>query len=148
MLPPVLAHYMYPACWFVRNMNKPTLAENILIVITSFVVSWFLARFQKMPFIMEGAGTKFFGQSPSPDGRGYISTKWLVFVLIPMVPVRSYQIIEQYPGGQNSASVVMVPLERLAWFQVRETMWKSKVGYIIAVLVMFGFGVLPFWKCI
>ena len=147
MLLPNLAHYLYPACWFVRNMNKPTLVQNVLIVFVSILTSWLLAYVQKKPLIVEGAGTKFFGHSPSPDLRGYISTKWLVFVLIPIIPVRSYQIIEEYPGGQHNERLVMKPLEKLDWAQVRETMWKSKILYIISALVVFGLGVWSFWEC-
>lgn len=145
---PRVVHILYPACWFVRNVNKPSLLLTFLIILGCTAVSWFLARIQNQTFTVDGIGTKFFGQSPSPDSRGYISTKWLVVVFVPILPVRSFQIIEEYPGGQHKTRYSINPLEELNWAQIKETMWKSRVGYIIFTLLFISFGVWSFWECI
>ena len=148
MLPPSLAHYLYPGCWFVRNMDKPTLSQNILVLLACLTISWLLARVQKTPLIVEGAGTKFFGLTPVLGTSEHISTKWLVFLMIPILPVGTYQLIEEYPGGQPNARVTPQLLEKFDWAQIKETMWKSKFGYLFLVILTFGLGAWSFWECL
>lgn len=144
---PRIVHNLYPTCWFVRNVDKPSLLLTFLLIIACMGLSWFLARFQEQSFTVNGVGTKFFGQSPSPDSRGYISTKWLVVVFLPLIPVRSYQIVEEYNGAQRQPRYSMKPLERLHWEQIMGTMWKSIAGYIVFVILIASFGIWSFREC-
>jgi len=144
---PRIVHNLYPACWFVRNVNKPSLPIIFLLILACIAISWFLARIQKVPLTVDGVGTRFFGRSPSPDSHEYVSTKWLAIVLIPLLPVRSYRIVEEDLKGQQRLSYSIHPLEKLDWAQIRETMWKSIVGYIILMLLMLGFGAWALWEC-
>ena len=147
MFLPALAHYLYPLCWFVRNMDKPALIQNILLVSACLATSWFLARKQTLPALIEGAGTKFYGQSPTSNAREYISTKWLMFMMVPVIPVGSYLITEEHPGGHHDARYSMKLLDKLDWAQVGETLWKSKFGILLLVIIMFSLGVWSFWEC-
>jgi hypothetical protein len=148
MLLPTIAHYLYPACWFVRNMNKPSLLESILIIAGCFIVSWLFARVQKTPLLVDGVGTKFFGQSPSAESAGYISTKWLVFLFIPILPVKSYLILEDHFNKPGTPRPIINPLEKLNWIQVKETMWKWKFGYVTLIILVCSLGIWSFWECI
>jgi hypothetical protein len=115
------------------------------MILACLGISWFLARVQEKPLTVDGIGTKFFGQSP--NSGGYISTKWLVVVFLPIIPVRSYQVIEKYRGGQQNTHFSMTPLEKLDWAQIKETMWKSRFGYIVFVLLIVSFGIWAFREC-
>ncbi len=144
---PRLVHSLYPSCWFVRNADKPSLLIILLLIPALLALSWFLARFQQTPFTVDGVGTRFFGQSPSADSSGYISTKWLVVVLLPLIPVRSHLIVEEDVPGQRQAGYSMRPLEKLHWEQIRETAWRSTLGYLIFVLLLASFGIWAFREC-
>lgn len=147
MFLPSLAHYLYPLCWFVRNMDKPTLIQNVLLLSACLTTSWILARKQTTPALIEGAGTKFYGQTPTPDAQAYISTKWLMFMMVPVIPVGSYLITEEHPGGHPDARYSMKLLDKLDWAQVRETLWKSKFGILLLVIIMLSLGVWSFREC-
>jgi hypothetical protein len=144
---PRIVHDLYPTCWFVRNVNTPSIPLILLLVPACAALSWFLARFQEQPFTVDGIGTKLFGRSPAPDSRGYISTKWLVVVFLPLLPVRSYQIIDEQNTRQNQTRYLMKPLERLHWEQIKETIWKSTLGYIVFILLLASFGIWSFREC-
>ena len=138
--PAVIAN-IYPACWFVRNLREPSLLLNFLKMFAPLLVSWFFARIQRKAFTVDGVGTKFFGSSVSANLRGYISTKWLVVVFVPILPVRSYQIIEE------QTQAVISPLDQLDWVQVKETIRQSKLGYGIILFVVIGMSLWSVWQC-
>lgn len=148
MFLPSLAHYLYPLCWFVRNMNKPTLMQNILIAAACLITSWILARKQTTTALIEGAGTNFYGQRPTANAREFISTKWLVFMMVPVIPVGSYLITEEHPGGHHDARYTMKLLEKFDWAQVGETLWKSKFWLLLLILFMLSLGIWSFRECI
>ncbi len=104
------------------------------------MLSWLLAHVQKTPLMLDGIGTKFFGRSRSVGTQRYVSTKWLVFLFIPIIPVRSYEINEDSSDERE-------PLEKLNWAQVTETIWKWKFGYIFLAVLVSGFGIWSFWEC-
>jgi len=145
LLPAFFLQALYPDCLIVSETKPPL--QIAAISIACIVVSWIFARFQKNMFTVNGVGTKLFGRSPVPDSQGYISTKWLT-LFIPLVPVRSYQIVGEYSNSQDKTHYSMMPLERLNWKQVRETLKASIVGYIIFVLILVGLATAPLWKCL
>lgn len=147
MLLPSLAHYLYPLCWFVRNMDKPTLLQNIILVVISLSTSWFLARKETKTALIEGAGTRFYGQTRTSNPQEYISTKWLVFMMIPVMPVGSYLVHEEHPSGHHDARYSMKLLDSLDWAQVRETLWKSKFWILFLVVILFSLGIWSFREC-
>ncbi len=142
---PRIAHEIYPACWFVRNVNSPSVFLIPLIILTCLAISWFLARAQEKPLTVDGIGTKFYGQRSSFGG--YISTKWLVVVFLPILPVKSYLVTEEFPGGPHNTNISMKPLEGLDWAQIKETAWKAKFGYLAFVFLIGSFAVWAFREC-
>jgi hypothetical protein len=56
-----------------------------------------------MPFTFNGIGTTIYGARDfKPDGS-YITTEWLVFVYVPVIPYRSMRIL---PNGKTTNAVV------------------------------------------
>jgi hypothetical protein len=147
MAPMNLAHILYPACWFVRSMGKPSLLQSLPIVLACLALSWSLARIQKRMYLVDGAGTMLRGQTPLPNAQGYISTKWLVFVLLPILPVRSYQIVGEVSKIGTQKPPSMQPLAQLHWAQIRETLWQFKWWYLLVALLWIGMGVWAFSQC-
>jgi hypothetical protein len=69
-----------------------------------------------MAFTLNGIGTTYYGTRWLPDGT-YITTKWVVFVYAPIIPLGSFRVLsasEQYgsaaASGQSS-SMQRVPLD-------------------------------------
>ena len=45
----------------------------------------------------QGIGTDFYGKkSYSPIDKSYITTKWFVFFLLPIIPLKSYRLIKDF----------------------------------------------------
>jgi hypothetical protein len=144
---PRIVHELYPTCWFVRNVNQPSLLLILLLIPACLALSWFLARLQDQPFTANGIGTSLVGRLPAPGSRGYISTKWLVVVFLPLIPVRSYRVIDEQTDRQHQTRYLMEPLERLHWEQVKATLWRWILGYIVFILLVLAFGLWSFREC-
>ena len=140
-----LIQALYPACLIVSE--KTPFSRMVLLALGCIAASWILARVQRNMFTINGVGTKLFGRSSSPDLQGYISTKWLTLI-IPILPVRSYQIIGEYSNDQDNSYYSMIPLEKLNWAQIKTTIREWMVGYIIFALIPIGLITLLVWKCI
>jgi hypothetical protein len=56
-----------------------------------------------MPFTVNGIGTTYYGRRDiGPDGS-YVTTEWLVFVYVPVIPIRSYRVV---PTSESTRAVV------------------------------------------
>jgi hypothetical protein len=137
---PSLVHILYPACWSVRNLGRPSLPQSFLITFACIITSWLLARVQNGMYTVNGAGTMLRGQTPLPTSRGYISTKWLVFMFLPLLPVRSYQVFGEYSDAPDKKYYDMQSLDHLHWAQIRETIWEFKWWYVLVALLWIGIG--------
>ena len=51
-----------------------------------------------MPFTFNGTGTRYYGEREHDIGGTYITTKWIVVVGIPILPLSSWRV---YPIGDN-----------------------------------------------
>lgn len=90
-----------------------------------------------MAFTLNGIGTRYYGTRWLPDGT-YITTKWFVFVYVPIIPLGSVRVLEASdPYGSSAASgqklsVQEVPLD---WRMVlRSYAWV--VGAAIVLIMM------------
>ena len=94
-----------------------------------------------MPATISGIGTKYYGDSDRTADGSYVTTEWLVFLYVPVVPVGSYRVL---PTGKSLNAVVFSSKEYQAqrvpihWRQVRETY----VGVLRATLIAIGVFVL------
>ena len=51
-----------------------------------------------MPFTLNGTGTKYYGAREHDVGGTYITTKWVVVLGIPLIPLSSWRV---YPLGDE-----------------------------------------------
>ena len=58
-----------------------------------------------MAFTFQGIGTRLYGQREFEADGSYITTKWFVFLYVPIIPLRSFRVIDQGAGDYN----VMLP---------------------------------------
>jgi len=95
-----------------------------------------------MAFSLNGFGTRHFGARWQPDGT-YITTKWVVFCFVPIIPLGSVRVLSGALGGHNpfalgfsSGKVVAAPLDigMVAWTYAWE------IGVVI--FLVFGFPIL------
>jgi hypothetical protein len=82
-----------------------------------------------------GCGTILYGEKPVEGG--HISTKWIVFFYIPLLPVRSYIVSYESQESWNKSTYDLVPLPGLGfyWPQVIKTtliVWSIIAGMAVA----------------
>ena len=53
-----------------------------------------------MPFSLNGCGTRYYGRRYEAPAGSYVTTEWLCFVYIPLVPIASYRVLP-VTGGYN-----------------------------------------------
>jgi hypothetical protein len=147
LLVPSILHTVDPSCWSVRNLDQPSLLQSLVILPVCIAVSWLLARRQKDLYTINGVGTKLHGQSPMPNSRGYIATKWLVIMFLPILPVRSYQVCGEHSDAANKKYYDMEPLDHLHWEQVKETFWQFWWGYALVALLWIIFSAWTLSQC-
>lgn len=59
-------------------------------------------RISRTAFSLNGIGTKFYGQRDFHADGSYITTQWLVFLYLPLIPLRSLRVVYDGPGDQHS----------------------------------------------
>lgn len=143
--------YIYPGCWVVKGLHSDSLLLNFLAIPGCMAVAWFFAHFQNKPFLINGMGTRFYETEPVENTHKYISTKWLVCLGVPLMPVGSYLITQELIQFQTTAAYTFQPVKELNWNQVKETIRKARVRYIIMAtaigLLMIGLIAWPMAKC-
>jgi hypothetical protein len=92
-----------------------------------------------MPHTFNGCGTRFVGsRDRGPDGS-YITTNWISFIYVPLIPLASYRVL---PTGKSTNVVVHRSQEYLTkrvplcWPQVRNVY--VVVGPILLVVLYFS----------
>ena len=92
-----------------------------------------------MPYSLNGCGTRYYGsRDKSPDGS-YVTTMWVTFVFVPVIPLRSYRV---RPTGKGSNYVVysnqsyLTRRVPLCWRQIGNVYFV--VAPILALAIYFG----------
>ena len=148
-LPATLVHTLYfESCTIAYN--KPpdmsiSLTANILAILVCLGISWFLAIKSEHMGVINGMGTKLVGQEKSTEG--YIATKWLVMVFLPLIPIKSYEVFGEQEGAYERVYYSMRPLPGLAKKQVLITYLKSFLWYLFFAVVVVSFGLIGVGKC-
>jgi len=94
-----------------------------------------------------GCGTRFYGESdPNPREGSFITTEWISFMYIPIIPLVSYRIWVKSedssftllpPGFEQKMEYEKVQVE-FQWRQVFKTYrWTVLAGVLIALAVIF-----------
>lgn len=45
-----------------------------------------------MPFTFNGIGTKYYGKREKAEDGSYVTTNWIVFLYVPLIPLGSYRV--------------------------------------------------------
>lgn len=114
-----------------RNMMSSLEWWHPFVFLLILVLCWFLAGLSKGMYLVNGSGTKLFGHIPTPDG--YIATKWLCLMFLPVLPVDSYEIVAQQDMGMQT-TYIMRQLDELHWSQIAQTALKGFLGLIAVIL--------------
>jgi hypothetical protein len=143
--------YIYPDCWVVKGLHSDSLLLHFLAIPGCMAIGWFFARLQNKPFLINGMGTQFYETEPVENAHKYISTKWLVCLGVPLIPVQSYLVTQEVIQFQKTATYTFQPVKALNWKQVKEICRKARVRYIImaSVIVLITIGLIawPMAKC-
>jgi hypothetical protein len=82
-----------------------------------------------MTFMLNGIGTKYYGIRGLPDGT-CITTKWFVFLLVPIIPIESVRILDAGPlHGSGLASSQSITIQKVP-LDLRMVLWMY--GWMIA----------------
>jgi hypothetical protein len=148
-LPSTVIHTLFfDSCTI--GYNKPPdmsipLHANVLGILAGIGVAWFLASKSDHMGTINEMGTKLVGNDESPNG--YISTKWLVVLFLPLIPIRSYEVLGEHQGASERIYYSMRPTPELARIQVLATYRKYSVWYIVSIISAVGISLLGTWKC-
>jgi hypothetical protein len=122
---------------------------NILSILACLGFAWVLAYKSRNLGTIDGVGTRLIGDQKTPNG--YIATKWLVFMWLPMLPVMSYEIFRVQEGVSNGPQdktyYSMQPLPQLAKDQVIATFRKFLLLYLLPIALFVGIALAGTWKC-
>ena len=122
---------------------------NILLILVCLGFAWVIAYKSKNLGTINGVGTRLIGNQKTPNG--YIATKWLVFMFLPILPVMSYEVFGEQQGMssglQGRTYYSMQALPQLAKDQVMATFRKSLLLYLLTTAVLVGIALLGTWKC-
>ena len=122
----------------------PTLSISEIIlyvvgILVAILISWLLASFDENMMTINLCGTRLYGRTVVP--QGFIATKWLVIAGLPIIPIRSYDVLaEQYAG--MGKSYAMNPRENLEWGQIIRTAF---IGYGILIVIELASMVFVNW---
>jgi hypothetical protein len=98
---------------------------------------------------INGIGTKLVGNEKSL--KGFIATKWLVVLFLPIIPIKSYEVFEEQQGIRiglhQRVYYSLHPLPKLAINQIKKTYQNYFLWYLLMALVILGLTVLGTMKC-
>jgi hypothetical protein len=99
-----------------------------------------------MPYSFNGCGTRFYGERERAEDGSYITTEWITFVYLPLLPIRSYRVL---PVGKGTNIVIhqsqsyqtrRVPL---CWAQARNVY--LVISPIILLVLYFNWSDIQSW---
>jgi hypothetical protein len=94
-----------------------------------------------MAFTLNGFGTTYYGARWLPDGT-YITTKWVVFLFVPVIPVESVRILETGPAydfavySRQGLTLQRVPLDKNMVLKMYG--WLAAFGVVLACMPWFS----------
>jgi len=88
-----------------------------------------------MPYTLNGIGTMYYGSREKGRDGSYVTTEWVTLWWIPLLPIRSFRVLEQgssshwFVIASHSSSSYLARRVPLNWAQVRN------VYEVVALLV-------------
>lgn len=145
LLPLVLVMWFMAACVEVFSLRdgKPIVPTLIAVPVLAGVLAltWWMARNADDFSSTNGAGTTLYGKRMTPEGR--VGTQWLIFAGIPLLPVRSYVILEageektNWSGAIRNTQYRLRSLGRVYWPQalpILAGVWAGLAGLVALAL--------------
>jgi hypothetical protein len=77
-----------------------------------------------------GCGGKFYGHTPTTDG--YITTDWLIFFFVPVIPYGSYEIINETGSFGNKT----YQFRKLKSLYIPQVLTIGSIGWIICISII------------
>lgn len=146
LLPLVLVLWFMAACAEVFSLrdHKPIVAvpTAIAALTLTLAVAWWLARQTEGFTLVKGTGTTLYGRRMTPTGR--VGTQYVVFAGVPLLPLRSYVILEASEEKANWSGMIRTRnyhlrvLDRIYWRQALPVLlgvWAG-LGALVAVAIL------------
>lgn len=144
---PMTFSHVYAECRFLEKLQSDSPLELPQLVLASLILAWLIARYQHEFWEYNGFGTKLYVSDPDPL-RPWIGTKWLVALLIPVMPVRSYEVLAARQLSWDHKAYSTEPLDSVDWDQVTDTVRKSWWIYALVTLGIIAMSVLSVFPCL
>lgn len=99
-----------------------------------------------MPYTFNGCGTRLYGRRDVGEDGSYITTEWITFAYVPLIPIRSRRILPQGNGTNLLVYQSQSYLSRkvpLCWPQVRNVCYIT--GPILALVLFFSWANISAW---
>ncbi len=90
-----------------------------------------------MPYTFNGCGTRYYGNQDKGEDGSYVTTEWVTFIYVPVIPLRSFRVLPVSKGtnyivhSSQSYQTMRVPLH---WRQVRNVYL-----VIVPILLLIGY---------
>lgn len=146
MLPIVMVLWFLAACVEVFSIRdrKPIAPVPYAVVVLglTLAIAWWMGRQSDDFSSTNGVGTTLYGKRETPEGR--VGTQWLIFAGVPLLPIRSYVILEaaaetaNWSGAIRSRKYRLRSMDRIYWPQALPLMaavWAG-LGAVIAAFVL------------
>ena len=117
---------------------------SLYIVIPAVVLLWGVAvailRHKGGAYNYMGVGTMLYGRSASANG--YIATKWIVILFVPILPVAAYEVLEEgnlqdESSGMFYGSSQSIRYRMLPGFRWRQVLLTLLVGWGITAAIVY-----------
>lgn len=141
LLPPLIGLWFMAVCAEVFSIREGKIIvpvpAAIVILTVALALAWWMARQTDDFSSVNGVGTALRGRRLTPEGR--VGTQWVVFTGIPLVPVRSYVILEEHAQDHTIVAAPRVtrlqvrPLGRMYWPQVLPTLAAVWAGVAVVI---------------
>jgi hypothetical protein len=145
MFIPIYFSHVFPGCRFLINLQSESPLNLLLILIGTVTIAWFSARFQEDIWTYNGFGTTMYVSNNELD-RTRIGTKWLVVLLVPILPVRSFQVLGERKVSWDQTEYVTESLDSMRWDHVMDTVrsrWWIYGLVVLGIVVVTAFSVIP-----
>jgi hypothetical protein len=128
VLPVLMGLWFMAACFVVfsvRGGHKPVLEPPgaAFVLAALLALAWWLARQADDFSSVQGMGTALYDWRRRMTPEGKVGTQWLVLVSIPLLPIRSYVILEtgeaksNWSGAIQTAKFRVRSMDRIYWPQ-------------------------------
>jgi hypothetical protein len=125
-----------------------------------------------MPANINGIGTAFYGEADYRPDHSFVTTEWIIFVMLPLVPLRFFRVVRDRAQSaymvvadvQGYRIVERIPLNirqvtltyfftlgsfawwsLLVWFMHRTLTIDNPKHWIVIIAVTVILGPVPFW---